>query len=86
MAIRSSGQITRSSVAEVPVRGRDTMGVKFVAVKGGDQVIAIARNPESEDADEAAEEPATEDQQTVGIAPSGEIKGQLDVEPQGGHE
>jgi len=61
MAIRSSGQITRSSVAEVPVRGRDTMGVKFVAVKNGDQVIAIARNPESEDGDETdADAPAGE--------------------------
>ena len=61
MAIRSSGQITRSSVAEVPVRGRDTMGVKFVAVKNGDQVIAIARNPESEDGDELDAESGVDD-------------------------
>jgi len=62
LAIRSSGQITRSSVAEVPVRGRDTMGVKFVAVKNGDQVIAIARNPESEDGDEPDAEPPVGDE------------------------
>jgi len=49
MAIRSSGQITRSSVGEVPVMGRDTMGVRFVAVKDDDRVIAIALNPEGSD-------------------------------------
>ena len=32
IAIKASGQITRSAVAEVPVKGRDTMGVKFVGV------------------------------------------------------
>jgi DNA gyrase subunit A len=31
---------------DVPVKGRDTMGVKFVGVTGDDQVIAIARNIE----------------------------------------
>ncbi|MDR2620101.1 MAG: DNA gyrase subunit A [Propionibacteriaceae bacterium] len=49
MAIRESGQITRSAVAEVPVKGRDTMGVKFVDVTGSDAVKAIALNPESQD-------------------------------------
>jgi DNA gyrase subunit A len=46
MAIRESGQITRSPIAEVPVKGRDTMGVKFVDVAGSDAVKAIAINPE----------------------------------------
>ena len=32
IAIKASGQITRSAVSEVPVKGRDTMGVKFVGV------------------------------------------------------
>ena len=64
MAIRSSGQITRSSVAEVPVAGRDTMGVKFVLVKGGDRVIAIARNPEPDE--EEAQDDAPEPEQAQG--------------------
>ena len=34
IAIKASGQITRSAVAEVPVKGRDTMGVKFVGGQG----------------------------------------------------
>jgi len=51
MAIRLSGQITRSSIVEVPVTGRDTMGVKFVAVRDDDKVITIALNPETDDDD-----------------------------------
>ncbi len=47
IAMKASGQITRSAVAEVAVKGRDTMGVKFVGVRGEDSVIAIALNPES---------------------------------------
>ncbi|MCL2317344.1 MAG: DNA gyrase subunit A, partial [Actinomycetia bacterium] len=52
MSIRESGQITRSPVDEVPVKGRDTMGVKFVDVGTKDRVIAIALNPESNSDDE----------------------------------
>ncbi len=48
LAIKTSGQVTRSAVADVPVKGRDTMGVKFVGVKGDDAVGAIALYPESE--------------------------------------
>ena len=48
LAIKVSGQVTRSAVADVPVKGRDTMGVKFVGVKGDDSVGAIALYPESE--------------------------------------
>ena len=46
IAIKASGQITRSAVTEVPVKGRDTMGVKFVGVRDNDTVVAIALNPE----------------------------------------
>ena len=56
MAIRSSGQVTRSAVAGLPVKSRDTMGVKFVDVASGDQVVAIARNDEKDVADDV--EPA----------------------------
>ncbi|MDR1355481.1 MAG: DNA gyrase subunit A [Propionibacteriaceae bacterium] len=47
IAIRESGQVTRSQVVEVPVKGRDTMGVKFVAVTDSDAVKAITVNPEN---------------------------------------
>lgn len=57
IAIKQSGQITRSAVNEVPVKGRDTMGVKFVGVRGEDSVTVIALYPESDN--EAAETPPT---------------------------
>ena len=47
IAIKVSGQIIRSSVAEVPSKGRDTMGVKFVSVAAEDAVAVIALNPEA---------------------------------------
>ncbi len=47
IAIKASGQITRSAVSEVPVKGRDTMGVKFVGVRDNDSVVVIALNPEA---------------------------------------
>ena len=47
IAIKASGQITRSAVAEVPVKGRDTMGVRFVGVADDDSVVVIALNPET---------------------------------------
>ncbi len=47
LAIKTSGQVTRSAVAEVAVKGRDTMGVRFVGVKDDDAVAVIALNPEA---------------------------------------
>jgi DNA gyrase subunit A len=49
MCIKASGQATRTGASDVPLKGRDTMGVRFVEVKDGDQVVAIARNAERED-------------------------------------
>ena len=66
IAMKTSGQITRSKVTEVPVKGRDTMGVKFVLVKGDDSVAAIARYPESgEDEAEGTESPAEVESPTI---------------------
>ncbi|MDR1790760.1 MAG: DNA gyrase subunit A [Propionibacteriaceae bacterium] len=48
IAMKASGQIIRSAVADVSATGRDTMGVKFVAVAEDDAVSAIALNPERE--------------------------------------
>jgi len=47
IAIKASGQIIRSAVAGVLVKGRDTMGVRFVGVGANDTVVAIALNPEA---------------------------------------
>jgi DNA gyrase subunit A len=67
IAIKTSGQITRSAVAEVPVKGRDTMGVKFVGVADDDAVSVIALNPESsaDEAETEAVDPEVNGQGTV---------------------
>ena len=46
ISVTAAGQVTRSLVAGVPVKGRDTMGVSFVKFKGDDRVVTIARNAE----------------------------------------
>jgi DNA gyrase subunit A len=46
LSVKASGQVTRSPVSDVPPKGRDTMGVKFVSVGDSDSVVAIARNAE----------------------------------------
>jgi DNA gyrase subunit A len=63
IAIKASGQITRSAVTEVPVKGRDTMGVRFVGVGDSDSVVVIALNPETtaEVVELAGEDAASDD-------------------------
>ncbi|GAA3566733.1 DNA gyrase subunit A [Microlunatus spumicola] len=60
IALKASGQITRSPASEVPVKGRDTMGVKFVGVRDGDSVVAIALYPEVTEAEVEAVEAEVE--------------------------
>jgi len=59
LAVKQSGQVTRSAIDEnLRPTGRDTKGVRFVGVKGGDAVAVVARSveraPEIDDAVEAA--------------------------------
>ncbi|MFO6452247.1 MULTISPECIES: DNA gyrase subunit A [unclassified Aeromicrobium] len=62
ISVTESGQITRSLVSGVPVKGRGTMGVSFVKFKGNDRVVTIARNTEvttpenTDENDETAEQ------------------------------
>jgi DNA gyrase subunit A len=59
LAIKASGQVVRSRVDSVPVKGRDTMGVRFAGVGESDAVVAIARNTDltiALEESEAAEE------------------------------
>ncbi len=60
LAIKQSGQVTRSAVDEhLRPTGRDTKGVRFVGVSDGDGVAVVARSveraPEIDEAVEAAE-------------------------------
>jgi len=81
MAVKASGQVTRSSAADVPAKGRDTMGVKFVTVAGADAVVRIARNTEREVDDELlveaeADNGLEEDPEAADAAESAEVEGE----------
>jgi DNA gyrase subunit A len=46
LVVLASGKVVRSDVAEVPAKGRDTMGVVFAKFAEDDRIIAIAKNTE----------------------------------------
>ncbi|KAA9106291.1 DNA gyrase subunit A [Microbacterium rhizomatis] len=59
LVVLASGKVVRSAVAEVPAKGRDTMGVVFARAGDDDKIIAIARNGErglTEESEAAADE------------------------------
>jgi DNA gyrase subunit A len=60
LAIKQSGQVTRSAIDEhLRPTGRDTKGVRFVGVKEGDGVAVVARSVErAPEIDEAVDEAA----------------------------
>ncbi len=60
LVVLASGKVVRSDVAEVPAKGRDTMGVVFAKFADDDRIIAIAKNSERNLVDEAAETEAAE--------------------------
>ena len=69
LIVLESGKVVRSSVSEVPAKGRDTMGVVFARLAEDDKVLGIARNQERDlaevEPDESssvveAQEPAAE--------------------------
>ena len=85
IAIKASGQITRSAVSQVPVKGRDTMGVKFVGVRDSDTVVAIALNPEitaeESDTDPGSEGEVPSGEGSVASEPTAEDRAPADPEP-----
>ena len=46
LVVLESGKVVRSSIAEVPAKGRDTMGVVFARFAEEDRILAIAKNSE----------------------------------------
>jgi len=54
--VLASGKVVRSDVAEVPAKGRDTMGVVFAKFADEDRIIAIAKNSERNLVEEEAAE------------------------------
>jgi len=65
LVVLASGKVVRSAVAEVPAKGRDTMGVVFARFDDDDKIIALAKNSErnlvAADSDPAALEDAADD-------------------------
>jgi DNA gyrase subunit A len=83
LVVLASGKVVRSAVAEVPAKGRDTMGVVFARFDDDDKIIAIARNsernieitadPEATVPDDTvAEDAEAVDSSEAGAAPDGE--------------
>lgn len=78
LVVLASGKVVRSAVAEVPAKGRDTMGVVFARSDEADRILAIARNGErglAEEPDDAAADGAEE-------APSPEVPAGTDASPE----
>jgi len=69
LVVMQNGKVVRSSVAEVPAKGRDTMGVVFARPDDDDRIIAIARNSERHlvdpDAETTSETPNDETAETA---------------------
>ncbi|QAY72612.1 DNA gyrase subunit A [Agromyces protaetiae] len=53
LVVLASGKVVRSDVAEVPAKGRDTMGVVFAKFAQDDKIIAVAKNSERNLVEEA---------------------------------
>ena len=77
LVVLASGKVVRSAVAEVPAKGRDTMGVVFARSGDDDRILAIARNGERG----LAEEPEAAAADGAGEAPSPETPHGSDASP-----
>lgn len=69
LAVLAQGKVVRSNVAEVPAKGRNTMGVVFARFSEDDRIIGIARNTErnldsEEDVAEAENTESVTDKET----------------------
>ena len=79
LVVLASGKVVRSAVAEVPAKGRDTMGVVFARFDDDDRIIAIAKNSERNieiaadpDAAPADDAEAVDESTEAAAAPDGE--------------
>jgi DNA gyrase subunit A len=69
LLVLSSGKVVRSSVNEVPAKGRDTMGVVFARLDEDDKVLGLAKNSdrdletEEDDSSLVSEEEATQEKE-----------------------
>ncbi|WP_445155724.1 DNA gyrase subunit A [Arthrobacter sp. Hor0625] len=86
LVVMEGGKVVRSSVAGVPAKGRDTMGVIFAKPDKNDRIIAVARNSErgletEETAPEdGAESPAAGQDDVTLAEATGPIEGSAEAE------
>ncbi|WP_426322806.1 DNA gyrase subunit A [Microbacterium sp. E-13] len=78
LVVLASGKVVRSAVAEVPAKGRDTMGVVFARSGDDDRILAIARNGERGLAEESEDAPAD----GAAEAPSSDTPDGADASPE----
>jgi DNA gyrase subunit A len=78
LVVLASGKVVRSAVAEVPAKGRDTMGVVFARFADDDRIIAVARNTERnlDAGDSDADSPETDSDNVDSDAESGDEESQ----------
>ncbi|WP_082470540.1 MULTISPECIES: DNA gyrase subunit A [Micrococcales] len=71
LVVMQSGKVARSHVAEVPAKGRDTMGVIFAKPAKNDRIISIARNQDKgvDEGQEIAEDGSVEVLDTENAVP-----------------
>jgi len=67
LVVAESGKVARSAVAEVPARGRDTMGVVFARPDEGDSIIGLAKNSERNLESQGDEEPEAVEAAAEGV-------------------
>jgi DNA gyrase subunit A len=68
LVVLESGKVVRSAVAEVPAKGRDTMGVVFAKFADDDRIIGLARNTERNLESQGADGEAAATDETEGVA------------------
>ena len=64
LVVMEKGKIVRTAIDQVPITGRDTMGVIFAKPDKGDQIVAVTKNTAQEAEVEAEAEAAAEASET----------------------
>ncbi|XAZ36543.1 DNA gyrase subunit A [Glutamicibacter halophytocola] len=89
LVVMGSGKVVRSAAAQVPAKGRDTMGVIFAKPDKKDNIIAVAKNSETELEENLEEDAVTLDAENTidqsSTAPETESGAQEDDTTNGGN-
>ena len=89
LVVMGSGKVVRSAAAQVPAKGRDTMGVIFAKPDKKDNIIAVAKNSETELEENLEEDAVTLDAENTidqsSTAPETESDAQEDDTTNGGN-